>query len=100
MISPLNFIGTKAGCAGGGLIAVKRHPLANDVGVDAVSDGNAGKSGAGLKAFVDDLGFEQFGVRTTLAYGNPDDKSDCVRLRGHNRPYRPGSQGVFAGPLP
>ena len=28
-------------------------------------------------------------------------KGNCVRLkiRGHNRPYWPGSEGVFAGPL-
>ena len=38
--------------------------------------------------FLDDLGFERFGIRATLAHGNPSDKGDCVRLkiRGHNRP--------------
>lgn len=23
----------------------------------------------------------------------------CTQIRGHNRPYRLGSEGVFAGPL-
>lgn len=38
--------------------------------------------------FLDDLGFERLGVRTTLAHGNPSDKGDRVRLkiRGHHRP--------------
>ena len=38
--------------------------------------------------FLDDLGFERFGIRATLAHGNPSDKGDRVRLkiRGHHRP--------------
>ena len=28
--------------------------------------------------FLDDLGFERFGIRATLAHGNPGDKGDSV----------------------
>ena len=31
--------------------------------------------------FLDDLGFERFGIRATLAHGNPSDKGDRVRLK-------------------
>lgn len=53
-----------------------------------MSDSNAGNGGPGLKAFLDDLSFERFGVRASLANGNPGDKGDRVRLkiRGHHRP--------------
>ena len=72
------------------------------VGVDAVMDGNAGNRRSGLQAFLDDLGFKWFEVRASLAHANPGDKGDRVRLkiRGHHRPYWPGQDGVFAGPLP
>jgi ribosomal protein S18 acetylase RimI-like enzyme len=38
--------------------------------------------------FLNDLGFERFGIRATLAHGNPSDNGDSVRLkiRGHHRP--------------
>ena len=38
--------------------------------------------------FLDDLGFERFGIRATLAHGNPGDKGERARLkkRGHHRP--------------
>lgn len=38
--------------------------------------------------FLDDLDFEAFGIRATLAHGNPSDKDDRVRLKihGHHRP--------------
>jgi hypothetical protein len=51
-------------------------------------DGYAGNCRSGLQAFLDDLGFEWFGVRASLAHGNPGDKGDRVRLkiRGHHRP--------------
>ena len=53
----------------------------NHVGVDAVIDGYAGNRRFRLQAFLDDLGFERFGVRATLAHGNPGDKSNRVRLK-------------------
>lgn len=51
-------------------------------------DGYAGNCRSGLQAFLDDPGFEWFGVRASLARGNPVDKGDGVRLkmRGHHRP--------------
>lgn len=33
--------------------------------------------------FRDDLDFERFGTRATLAHGNPSDKGDRVRLKIH-----------------
>jgi hypothetical protein len=43
---------------------------------------------ARLQAFLDDLAFEWFGVRVSLAHGDPGDKIDRVRLkmREHHRP--------------
>lgn len=54
-----------------------------------------------LLALEDDLGLEEFCVGLTLTHGDPVIKGNCARLklRGHNRPYRPGSEDVFAGPL-
>lgn len=59
-----------------------------DVGVDAVADGKAGDGCTGLQAFLNNLGLERFGVRASLAHGNPGDKGYRVRLkiRGHHRP--------------
>ena len=59
-----------------------------DVGIDAVADGNAGDGRAGLQALLNNLGLEWFGVRASLAHGNPGDKGYRVRLkiRGHHRP--------------
>ena len=50
----------------------------------------AGHGHARLQAFLDDLGFERFGIRSSLAYGNPKDKGDGVHvfLSGEHRPYR------------
>ena len=31
--------------------------------------------------FLDDLGFERFGIRATLAHGNPGDKGERARLK-------------------
>lgn len=66
----------------------KRQPLANDVGVDSVGNGNAGNGRTGLQAFLNNLGFERFEVRASLAHGNPDVKGYRIRLkiRGHHRP--------------
>ncbi len=60
---------------------------ADHVGVDAVMDGYAGNCRSGLQAFLDDLGFEWFGIRASLAHGHPGDKGNRVRLkiRGHHR---------------
>jgi len=55
---------------------------------DAVADGDTGNGCARLQAFLNDLGFERFRIRASLAHGNPGDKGDRVRLkiRGHHRP--------------
>jgi len=47
------------------------------------------------------LGLEGFCVGLTFTHGDPDIEGNCVRLklRGHNHPYWPRSEGVFAGPL-
>ena len=63
------------------MIAIDRQPLANDVGVDAVADGHAGYARTGLQALLNNLGLEWFGVRASLAHGNPGDKGYRVRLR-------------------
>jgi len=70
-------------------------------GIDAVAQGNAGHRHAGLQAFMDDLGFEGFGIRRSLAHGNPDDKGDGVHvfLGGEHRPYCWDRVGDFAGRL-
>ena len=80
---------------------VKRYPLANQVGIDAVAQCNAGHRHAGLQAFLDYLGFEGFGIRRSLAHGNPDDKGDGVHvfLGGEHRPYCWDRVGDFAGRL-
>jgi len=59
-----------------------------DVGIDAVADGDTGNGCARLQAFLNDLGFEWFRIRASLAHGNPGDKGYRVRLkiRGHHRP--------------
>ncbi|WP_339500275.1 hypothetical protein, partial [Pseudomonas silesiensis] len=43
-----------------------------------------------------------FGIRSSLAHGNPDDKGDGVHvfLGGEHRPYRWDRIGDFAGRLP
>lgn len=64
-----------------GFVPVNRQPLADDVGVDAMADGDAGHRGAWLQAFLHDLGLEGFGVRASLAHENPGDKGDRVRLK-------------------
>ena len=42
----------------GRLISIKRQPLTDHVGIDTVTDGNAGNGYAGLQAFLNNLGFE------------------------------------------
>ena len=61
-------------------------------------DGYAGNRRSRLQAFLDDLGFERFGIRASLAHGNPSDKGDRVRLkiREYHRPKYWSSVGVFA----
>ena len=71
------------------MISVNRQPLADHIGVDAVMDGYAGNRGPRLQAFLDDLGFERFGVRASLAHGNPGDKGDRVRVRWTPSPLMP-----------
>jgi hypothetical protein len=55
---------------------------------EALKDGNAGNGRTELQAFLNNLGFERFGVRASLAHGNPVVKGYRVRLkiRGHHRP--------------
>ena len=50
------------------LISIKRQPLADHVGIDAVTDGNAGDGYAGLHAFLNNLGFKRLGVSASLAH--------------------------------
>jgi hypothetical protein len=47
---------------------------------------------------LDDLGFKGFGIRVSLAHGNPDDRGDSVHifLSGQHRPYRWDRVGDFA----
>ena len=52
-----------------------------DVGIDAVADGDTGNGCARLQAFLNDLGFEWFRIRASLAHGNPGDKGYRVRLK-------------------
>ena len=62
------FIGTNAGSVAGGLISIKRQPLTDHVGIDAVTDGNAGNGYARLQAFLNNLGLERLGVSVSLAH--------------------------------
>jgi len=61
----------------------------------------AGHGHARLHAFLDDLGFERFGIRSSLAHGNPEDKGGGVHvfLSGEHRPYRRDRVGDFTGRL-
>lgn len=69
-------------------MSIERHPFRYDVGIDAGVDGGTGNGCARLQAFLNDLGFERFRIRASLAPGNPGNKGDRVRLkiRGHHRP--------------
>jgi len=53
-----------------------------------MADGNTGDGRAGLQAYLNNLDFEWFGVRASLAHGNAGDKDYRARLkiRGHHRP--------------
>ena len=66
-----------------------------------MAQGYAGHGHARLQAFLDDLGFKGFGVRSSLTHGNPDNKGDGVHvfLGGHHRPYGWDREGDFAGRL-
>ncbi len=46
-----------------------------------MADGDTGNGCASLQAFLNDLGFERFRIRASLAHGNPGDKGDRVRLK-------------------
>ena len=61
--------------------------------------GHAGHRHTRLQAFLDDLSFKGFGIRGSLAHGNPDDRGDSVHvfLSGQHRPYRWDRVGDFAG---
>lgn len=65
-------------------------------------DDYAGNRRSRLQAFLDDLGFEWFGVRASLAHGNSGDKGDHVRLT-LKCTLCPGLQGWvddFSGRIP
>lgn len=66
-----------------------------------MAQGYADHRHARLNAFLDDPGFKGFGIRGSLARGNPDDKCDGVHvsLSEHHRPYRWDREGDFAGRL-
>lgn len=51
-------------------IFIKKYPLANQIGISAVAQGNTGHLHAGLQAFLDYLGLERVGIRGSLAHGN------------------------------
>jgi len=57
-----------------------QYPLSNQVGIDAVAQSDSGQRYAWLEALLNDLGFEGFGIRGSLAHGNPDDKGDGVHV--------------------
>lgn len=54
-----------------------------------------------LQAFLDNLGFEGFAIKSSLAHNNPGDKGDVVHvfLSGQHRPYHRDREGDFAGRL-
>ena len=59
----------------------ERHPFADNVGIDAVADGDSGNGCARLQAFLSDLDFERFRIRESLAQGSPGDKGDRVLFK-------------------
>jgi len=66
-----------------------------------MTQGYAGHRHARLQAFLDDLGFKGFGIGSSLAHGDPDNKGDGVHVffGGEHRPYRWDRIGDFAGRL-
>ncbi|MDI3275927.1 hypothetical protein, partial [Pseudomonas sp. AL03] len=83
------------------MITVDRYPLSNQIGIDAMAQGYAGYRNARLQAFLNDLGFNGFGIRGSLAHENPDDRGNGVHvfLSGEHRPYCRGLIGDLAGRL-
>ena len=47
------------------------YPFAHDIGIDAVAQGNTGYRCARLQAFLNNLSFEGFWIRVSLAHGDP-----------------------------
>ena len=52
-------------------IAKLPYPFAHDIGIDAVAQGNTGYRRARLQAFLNNLCFEGFWIRVSLAHGDP-----------------------------
>ena len=52
-------------------IAKLPNPFAHDIGIDAVAQGNTGYRRARLQAFLNNLCFEGFWIRVSLAHGDP-----------------------------
>ena len=49
-----------------GFLIVQPNPFVNEVGIEAVTQGDVGDGGTGLGTLLDDLGFERFAVGTAL----------------------------------
>ena len=58
-----------------------RQSPTDDISIDPVPQGYTGDGDARLLAFLNDLGFEGFGVGVSLAHEKPDVKGNCVRLK-------------------
>ena len=52
-------------------IAKLPYPFAHDIGIDAVAQGNTRYRCARLQAFLNNLSFEGFWIRVSLAHGDP-----------------------------
>jgi hypothetical protein len=62
-------------------VTIERDPFANQVGVDAMAQGDAGNRDIRLQAFLDDLRLEELGISGALAHGDPGDKDDGVHVK-------------------
>ncbi|EXF96302.1 hypothetical protein HK44_020910 [Pseudomonas fluorescens HK44] len=49
-----------------GFLMMQPNPFVDEVGIEAVAQGDVCDGGAGLGALLDDLGFERFTVGTAL----------------------------------
>lgn len=63
------------------IIAIGRQPSTDDIGVDAMPQGDTGDRDARLLAFLNNLGFEGFGISVSLAHEDPHVKGNCVHLK-------------------
>ena len=49
-----------------GFLIVQPNPFVDEVGIEAVAQGDVGDGGAGLGALLNDLGFKRFAVGPAL----------------------------------